>query len=155
MPTSTRLPYTTLFRSEPPERTSEREQVEDVAQPRPEQIGRRHRERGLDDIGHPLEHRGVERVALGVPRAELRDLFPRELGIRSEEHTSELQSLRHLVCPRLHAFPTRRSSDLSRRNARPSESRLRTSPSRGRSRSGGVIVSVGSMTSATRSSIAA
>src|SRR5262245_38192623 len=39
---------------------------------------------------------------------------------RSEEHTSELQSLRHLVCrlllrsPRrpLHSFPTRRSSDL-------------------------------------------
>src|ERR1035441_1196358 len=36
---------------------------------------------------------------------------------RSEEHTSELQSLRHLVCrlhrPRLHSFPTRRSSDLT------------------------------------------
>src|SRR5262245_17667794 len=33
---------------------------------------------------------------------------------RSEEHTSELQSLRHLVCrpSALHAFPTRRSSDL-------------------------------------------
>src|ERR1039458_5129763 len=35
---------------------------------------------------------------------------------RSEEHTSELQSLRHLVCrlPNrdLHSFPTRRSSDL-------------------------------------------
>src|ERR1035438_10321443 len=35
---------------------------------------------------------------------------------RSEEHTSELQSLRHLVCrlPHrdLHSFPTRRSSDL-------------------------------------------
>src|ERR1035441_1052573 len=42
---------------------------------------------------------------------------------RSEEHTSELQSLRHLVCRLLlerwgssrdlHSFPTRRSSDLS------------------------------------------
>src|ERR1039458_1581810 len=32
---------------------------------------------------------------------------------RSEEHTSELQSLRHLVCRRdLHSFPPRRSSDL-------------------------------------------
>src|SRR5262245_859295 len=39
---------------------------------------------------------------------------------RSEEHTSELQSLRHLVCRlllvvnhlHLHSFPTRRSSDL-------------------------------------------
>src|ERR1035438_8407108 len=42
---------------------------------------------------------------------------------RSEEHTSELQSLRHLVCRLLlesygdhrdlHSFPTRRSSDLT------------------------------------------
>src|SRR5262245_10430050 len=35
--------------------------------------------------------------------------------MRSEEHTSELQSLRHLVCRLhldLHSFPTRRSSDL-------------------------------------------
>src|SRR5262245_49208880 len=40
---------------------------------------------------------------------------------RSEEHTSELQSLRHLVCrlllarhpPALPSFPTRRSSDLA------------------------------------------
>src|SRR5262245_7452043 len=44
-------------------------------------------------------------------------------GNRSEEHTSELQSLRHLVCrllleslgtpSQLHSFPTRRSSDLA------------------------------------------
>src|ERR1035441_7304078 len=43
-------------------------------------------------------------------------------GVRSEEHTSELQSLRHLVCRLLletsgdhrdlHSFPTRLSSDL-------------------------------------------
>src|SRR5262245_16741864 len=32
---------------------------------------------------------------------------------RSEEHTSELQSLRHLVD--MHSFPTRRSSDLDER----------------------------------------
>src|ERR1035441_3154534 len=35
---------------------------------------------------------------------------------RSEEHTSELQSLRHLECAlhlsSIHSFPTRRSSDL-------------------------------------------
>src|ERR1035441_10633357 len=31
---------------------------------------------------------------------------------RSEEHTSELQSLRHLVCPGIPFCPTRRSSDL-------------------------------------------
>src|SRR5437016_5592492 len=42
-------------------------------------------------------------------------------GRRSEEHTSELQSLTNLVCrllltathPTLHTFPTRRSSDLT------------------------------------------
>src|SRR5262245_37898834 len=40
---------------------------------------------------------------------------------RSEEHTSELQSLRHLVCRHRHrrSFPTRRSSDLRRRDAPP------------------------------------
>src|SRR5699024_1987810 len=32
--------------------------------------------------------------------------------IRSEEHTSELQSRFDLVCCSLHSFPTRRSSDL-------------------------------------------
>src|ERR1039458_7618689 len=47
---------------------------------------------------------------------------------RSEEHTSELQSLRHLVCRLLlesygdnrdlHSSPTRRSSDLTRRPGR-------------------------------------
>src|ERR1039458_8113151 len=46
---------------------------------------------------------------------------------RSEEHTSELQSLRHLVCRLfhvrsgesrdLHSFPTRRSSDLAKQAA--------------------------------------
>src|SRR5262245_3274666 len=47
---------------------------------------------------------------------------PQRVGHRSEEHTSELQSLRHLVCRLLlHShrldilsFPTRRSSDLGR-----------------------------------------
>src|SRR5690349_5295429 len=48
---------------------------------------------------------------------------PTGLGVRSEEHTSELQSRRDLVCRLLlessadtrdlHSFPTRRSSDLS------------------------------------------
>src|ERR1039458_8423709 len=46
---------------------------------------------------------------------------------RSEEHTSELQSLRHLVCRLahrdLHSFPTRRSSDLMRRARLFSENR--------------------------------
>src|ERR1035438_7146799 len=59
---------------------------------------------------------------------------------RSEEHTSELQSLRHLVY--LHSFPTRRSSDLHprppaiarARSAAPSRPRTRTGPARMRGR---------------------
>jgi hypothetical protein len=42
----------------------------------------------------------------------------------------------------------------SLRNARPSESRFQMSPGPGERTSGGVMVSVGSITSATRSSIA-
>src|SRR5690606_3840782 len=37
-------------------------------------------------------------------------------GVRSEEHTSELQSRENLVCLCLHSFPTRRSSDLASRS---------------------------------------
>src|SRR5262245_8616604 len=73
---------------------------------------------------------------------ERRDRRPAGGGIslglshRSEEHTSELQSLRHLVCrllleksvvpPLLHSFPTRRSSDLSTTAVRCSSSRRAT-----------------------------
>src|SRR5262245_53679757 len=59
---------------------------------------------------------------------------------RSEEHTSELQSLRHLVCRLLlerspthrdlHSFPTRRSSDLSFRSRNASMIPLMPSPGR-------------------------
>src|SRR5262249_13769351 len=62
---------------------------------------------------------------------------------RSEEHTSELQSLTNLVCrlllscdcphPDLHSFPTRRSSDLT--GARIGSVRRRKSPDAGTNRS--------------------
>src|ERR1039458_4568466 len=55
---------------------------------------------------------------------------PFVIRLRSEEHTSELQSLRHLVCRLLlercgdhrdlHSFPTRRSSDLAPPSPTPS-----------------------------------
>src|SRR2546422_3603764 len=78
-PRSTLFPYTTLFRSRPAE--------EDLV--------------GLDDPGvrldlrrrESLEH-AAERVARHQPRQE-------EVQRRSEEHTSELQSRLHLVCPLL------------------------------------------------------
>src|SRR5262245_29978415 len=47
---------------------------------------------------------------------------------RSEEHTSELQSLRHLVCRRQPPpFPTRRSSDLGRLPGQHSRAQLEAS----------------------------
>src|ERR1039458_3909788 len=46
-----------------------------------------------------------------VSYAQNREPFSGDQNPRSEEHTSELQSLRHLVF--LPSFPTRRSSDLS------------------------------------------
>ena len=67
--------------AQPPERAPEREQRPDVAEVWSQQIGRRHRQRGLDDRSHPLEHRLVQRIALGVAPAELGDLLAGQLGI--------------------------------------------------------------------------
>src|SRR5436853_475522 len=54
---------------------------------------------------------------------------------RSEEHTSELQSLRHLVCPKdVNSFPTRRSSDLDEIESR-RDRRRSTTTSRSRCKS--------------------
>src|ERR1039458_170797 len=69
------------------------------------------------ESGHRL--RGGAGAPVGAQRNARR--LPHDRWRRSEEHTSELQSLRHLVCrllraadPRdLHSFPTRRSSDLN------------------------------------------
>src|SRR5437899_8618790 len=68
-PRSTLFPYTTLFRSREP-----------VA---------RHRQRGS---GGPAIGRGVVHLVVREYGAA------RFANHRSEEHTSELQSLRHLVC---------------------------------------------------------
>src|SRR5437899_6057184 len=78
-PRSTLFPYTTLFRSPAPE----------IADARPT---------GLAPRLHPVDRRPVG------DRGEVRYQERRtaadagESGVRSEEHTSELQSLRHLVC---------------------------------------------------------
>src|SRR2546425_7154185 len=81
-PRSTLFPYTTLFRSDPRE-------VLAALGPGGESDGRPHR---------------VRRHACGVRRArrghESADRGPRVRALtdRSEEHTSELQSLAYLVC---------------------------------------------------------
>src|SRR5258706_3990799 len=74
-PRSTLFPYTTLFRS-PKDRFSAG---------RPEENHRNHDQRSYD---HP------HRIAPRVPRLRVAN----SVADRSEEHTSELQSLTNLVC---------------------------------------------------------
>src|SRR5687767_15548272 len=74
-PRSTLFPYTTLFRSEPLSRDElHRVEVQPV---------------GLADAEH--------RDDVGVVQLRRRPRLPPE-PVRSEEHTSELQSLAYLVC---------------------------------------------------------
>src|SRR5262245_64505519 len=78
-PTSTLFPYTTLFRSEPADAADEQQDHE-----RDQQEDNRDR-RSCGPVAGV--HLGRSCVGRGCPPAD-----------RSEEHTSELQSLRHLVC---------------------------------------------------------
>src|SRR5690349_23669858 len=87
-PTSTLFPYTTLFRSCTnvwPNRPG------NVAGPLPR--ARRGDDLELDPIGLAVDLRDRDR-ALEQARSERR----RHFELRSEEHTSELQSRRELVC---------------------------------------------------------
>src|SRR5687767_15205124 len=72
-PRSTLFPYTTLFRSSPPER----------------------KEKNIPW----LRHRIFSQVGEGSQHAHShKRRFERSVALRSEEHTSELQSLAYLVC---------------------------------------------------------
>src|SRR2546427_2243378 len=78
-PRSTLFPYTTLFRSrlrEPPARRA----LEVGEDDRGDARGRRSRRRGAGAVRDALDRKAVE------------------AGVRSEEHTSELQSQSKLVC---------------------------------------------------------
>src|SRR5205814_8904976 len=78
-PTSTLFPYTTLFRSPTPGNS------------------RAQRDRRRADCGPPQPRPCARRT--DRPRGPRSARCPRAIGsTRSEEHTSELQSLRHLVC---------------------------------------------------------
>src|ERR1035441_1306510 len=59
-------------------------------------------QRGLEGCtGHQLHHQGTNAIRFlhAVDLRHVRVIQRRECrGLRSEEHTSELQSLRHLVC---------------------------------------------------------
>src|SRR5207253_10885836 len=92
-PRSTLFPYTTLFRSlvhQPP----------DSGQAKPQTP--RRREPGLEGAGNVWDTRsfvvGRDNDPAGFSLLdEFQDDFA-ALGVRSEEHTSELQSRGHLVC---------------------------------------------------------
>src|SRR2546425_6856091 len=79
-PRSTLFPYTTLFRSRQPHRRKGAPRLwaaDGVGNHTPH-----------EEIGHPSRNR--VRAAIGAK--------PPDGGQRSEEHTSELQSLAYLVC---------------------------------------------------------
>src|SRR5437899_8151215 len=79
-PRSTLFPYTTLFRSQ-----SSLFRSRGVRLGAPPGFSQ-----GLEDSDIPGRDRDQRAGAVAVN--------PAPLGVRSEEHTSELQSLRHLVC---------------------------------------------------------
>src|SRR5258708_14391553 len=84
-PRSTLFPYTTLFRSDP-----------DPASRR----GRRGRRRAAMQKIHGIDVRGARDTGRdAAPLEELgNDVLEARRDVRSEEHTSELQSPDHLVC---------------------------------------------------------
>src|SRR5205814_10151941 len=94
-PRSTLFPYTTLFRSEdykigytrPPEATRFKKGQSGNPRGRPKNV------RNLKtDLTEELQSR-ISVVIQGKKKT-----ISKQRAMRSEEHTSELQSLRHLVC---------------------------------------------------------
>src|SRR2546425_6118500 len=93
-PRSTLFPSTTLFRSHAPAPTGEEVHERDAAQ--------RQVERRLGRVGRAV-HEQQDAVRRGlleplVAQVELDARRVRRDQVRSEEHTSELQSLAYLVC---------------------------------------------------------
>src|SRR5262245_65153900 len=86
---STLLPYTTLFRSERRTTTAMAQLLITHAQSNSTPITHAPTTIALSR-SRPKETRPVLKPTSRLPRDSIRD--------RSEEHTSELQSLRHLVC---------------------------------------------------------
>src|SRR3712207_7018673 len=80
-PRSTLFPYTTLFRSEPM-----RDRLLDVAQELVQRVG-----------ANAMSYQDLSK-ALGITKASIHYHFPTKADLRSEEHTSELQSRQYLVC---------------------------------------------------------
>src|SRR5258705_9361329 len=80
-PRSTLFPYTTLFRSYP------------------DNVMRDHRKIVFHDVTEADPFRGEALyTGMGVGQQYMGPTWDDRMYCRSEEHTSELQSLRHLVC---------------------------------------------------------
>src|SRR5262245_64322895 len=83
-PRSTLFPYTTLFRSF----------SEALAEAGVNVVVAARRMDRLEELADRIEESGGQALAVGCDVAEAEQVA----ALRSEEHTSELQSLRHLVC---------------------------------------------------------
>src|SRR5687767_15412477 len=87
-PRSTLFPYTTLFRSDPRSgRTGDRSRPHD----RRASCASGHRQLHRAEVARRADEAAKQRMTVARGRTELG-------VIRSEEHTSELQSLAYLVC---------------------------------------------------------
>src|SRR5205814_6854418 len=92
-PRATLFPYTTLFRSSGPDDRDLHHDVVEAGRPHARQRGHLRARLDLEDAdGVRLLQQIVD---AGIAGRELRQVHA---DARSEEHTSELQSLRHLVC---------------------------------------------------------
>src|SRR5262249_57316098 len=95
-PTSTLFPYTTLFRSSPKETEAWQNHLLEVA----DATMRKLPHRQLLAVNYANDYTLVKdpHPVVSVLNFHYSRPTPRGAGLRSEEHTSELQSLTNLVC---------------------------------------------------------
>src|SRR5205823_7925224 len=92
-PNSTLFPYTTLFRSRQ-EVVHERGGYELAVVVVAELL----EQRAADTLGDAADDLALDEQRVDRPADVVGDAVPMNLDVRSEEHTSELQSLAYLVC---------------------------------------------------------
>src|SRR3712207_9390442 len=95
-PRSTLFPYTTLFRSPPADRLVDR--AGGPADLPGVRAGQAHRDAHRGGLPGPVGAAEPEHLAGGDGEADPLQHLVAAVGLRSEEHTSELQSRQYLVC---------------------------------------------------------
>src|SRR2546430_10958573 len=93
-PRSTLFPYTTLFRSIY-QAVTEVKQVEDLTEDDLLDMIEHQAQQGVDYV---TVHCGILREYVGLALGRVTGIVSRGGSLRSEEHTSELQSQSNLVC---------------------------------------------------------